>query len=135
MTSTATKRKSSKRFAASSGSPPKHLTFYTDECLGKQVPAALVSAGYSVKPWYNHFAGVADVEWLRAIGDRRWILLTRDKNIRRRPLEVEAIINAGVRAFVLTATELRGVEQSEIFVKAMPRIVRICRHRGPFVFN
>ena len=75
------------------------------------------------------------MHWLRAIGDRRWILLTKDKNIRRRPLEVEAIINAGVRAFVLTATELRGVEQAEIFVKAMPRIVRICRQRGPFIFN
>ncbi len=33
------------------------------------------------------------------------MLLTKDKDIRRRPLEIEAILNARVRAFVLTATE------------------------------
>jgi hypothetical protein len=48
------------------------------------------------------------------------VLLTKDKDIRRRPLEIEAILNTRVRAFVLTATELRREEQSAIFLRAMP---------------
>lgn len=63
------------------------------------------------------------------------MLLTKDKDIRRRPLEIEAILNARVRAFVLTATELRREEQAEIFLKAMPKIHRICRRAGPFIYN
>lgn len=133
-TSAAKKTRSSKRFDASS-KPPELLTFYVDECLGKHVPAALIAAGHDIRPWYDHFPGLADIEWLPAIGDRGWVLLTKDKDIRRRPLEVEAILNAGVRAFVLTATELRKEEQAEIFLRAMRKIVRICRQRGPFIYN
>jgi hypothetical protein len=99
------------------------------------VPDELAAAGYEVRPWYEHFAGRDDVEWLPAIGERGWVLLTKDKDIRRRPLEIETILNAGVRAFVLTATELRREEQAAIFVKAMPKIHRICRRPGPFIYN
>jgi hypothetical protein len=106
-----------------------------DECLGRHVPRELAAARYDIRPWYEHFAGKDDVEWLPAIGERGWILLTKDKDIRRRPLEIEAILNAGVRAFVLTATELRREEQSEILLKAMPKIQRICRRPGPFIYN
>ena len=99
------------------------------------MPAELAVAGYDIRPWYEHFAGRDDVEWLPAIGDRGWVLLTKDNDIRRRPLEIEAILNARVRAFVLTATELRREEQAAIFLTAMPKIHRICRRVGPFIFN
>jgi len=106
-----------------------------DECLGRHVPEALAAARYDIRPWYDHFAGNDDVEWLPPIGERGWVLLTKDKDIRRRPLEVEAILNARVRAFVLTATHLRREEQAAIFLKAMPKIYRICRRPGPFIYN
>lgn len=35
--------------------------------------------------------GIKDDEWLREIGQRGWIVLTKDKNFKRRPLEREAI--------------------------------------------
>jgi hypothetical protein len=99
------------------------------------VPQELAAAGYQVRPWYEHFAGCEDVEWLPAIGYRGWVLLTKDKDIRRRPLEIEAILNARVRAFVLTATDLRREEQAVIFLRAMPKIRRICGRPGPFIYN
>ena len=126
--------RSSKRSAASS-KPPESLVFYTDECLGKHVPAVLLAAGYSIAPWYDHFPGVPDVKWLPAVGRRHWILLTKDKDIRRRPLEIDAILNSGVRAFVLTAADLPREEQAAIFLRAMPKIQRICRQPGPFIYN
>ncbi|MPZ19409.1 MAG: hypothetical protein GEV06_16055 [Luteitalea sp.] len=99
------------------------------------MPHELARAGYDIRPWYEYFAGQEDVEWLPAIGKRGWVLLTKDKDIRRRPLEIEAIINARLRAFVLTATELRREEQATILLKAMPKIHRICRRTGPFIYN
>ena len=94
-----------------------------------------MAAGHDVRPWYDHFAGRSDVEWLPAIGTNGWVLLTKDREIRRRPLEIEAILSAGARAFVLTATDLRREEQAEIFLRAMPKIYRICKRSGPFIYN
>ena len=99
------------------------------------MPGVLAAAGYEIRPWYEHFAGREDIEWLPAIGARDWVLLTKDKDIRRRPLEIEAILNSHVRAFVLTATQLRRDEQAEILLKAMPKIRRICQRPGPFIYN
>jgi hypothetical protein len=50
---------------------PDRLSFYVDECLGKRVPLALASEGYDIKPWFDHFPGVDDEEWLPQIGERR----------------------------------------------------------------
>jgi hypothetical protein len=94
-----------------------------------------MAAGHEIRAWYDHFPGIDDIEWLPAIGERGWVLLTKDKDIRRRPLEIEAILNSRVRAFVLTASGLRREEQADIFLKAMPKIHRVCRRRGPFVYN
>jgi hypothetical protein len=75
------------------------------------------------------------VTWLPAVGAAGWVVLTKDKRIRKNPLEIEAILNANVKAFVLTAAGLRKEEQAEIFITAMPKIVRLCAQRGPFIFN
>ena len=99
------------------------------------MPGELAAAGYEIRPWYDHFPGTDDIEWLPASGEQGWVLLTKDKDIRRRPLEIDAILSARVRAFVLTATDLRRDEQAEIFKKAIPKIHRICRRPGPFVYN
>jgi PIN like domain len=78
--------------------------------------------------------GVKDIDWLTALRGRDWIVLTKDKNIRRRPLEAQALVAAGLRVFVVTATDLTGEESGEILVKALPRIRRFCRkHRPPFI--
>ena len=48
--------------------------------------------------------GTLDVDWLPEVGARGWILITKDKNIRKRETELRALKQAGVRAFVLTAS-------------------------------
>jgi hypothetical protein len=46
----------------------------------------------------DHFAPDApDAVWLRVVGERGWVVLTKDERIRRRPLEREALLTA-VRA-------------------------------------
>jgi hypothetical protein len=124
-----------KRSAAKRARRHKSLTFYVDECLGRFVAEALTADGFDARPYYDHFAGMKDVEWLPQVGANQWILLTKDKNIRRRRLEVDAILNSGVRAFVVTAVGLHREDLAKLVLSAMPKIQRICQQRGPFVFN
>jgi hypothetical protein len=52
--------------------------------------------------------GTLDVDWLPQVGRREWILITKDKNIRKREIELRALKQSRVRAFVLTAGGLKG---------------------------
>lgn len=88
-----------------------------------------------MRPWYEHYPGKQDVEWLPFVGASGWVILSKDKDLRKNYLEIKAILNSGARAFVLTAGEIRKEEQAEVFLRAMPRIKRICRRKGPFIFN
>lgn len=128
-------RKSKKRSASSSSSKPpdQPLTFFVDECLGTgKVPGALTAAGASVKTLADVFGkGMKDVDWLSALQGQGWIVLTKDKNIRRRPLEAQALIAANLRVFVVTATDLTGDETGQVLVKALPKIRRFCKKRRP----
>jgi hypothetical protein len=67
-------------------------------------------------------AGVSDAEWLTAAGRARWLVLTKDKSIRRRENERLALVNAGVGAFVLVAGEMTGPEQADLFCRIIPKI-------------
>jgi hypothetical protein len=68
------------------------------------------------------------------VGRRKWVVITKDQNIRKRPLEKAAIIAANVRAFVFTGGEVSGVEMGEILAAAVHRICRILDETpAPFV--
>jgi predicted nuclease of predicted toxin-antitoxin system len=130
--------KSKKRSAANSLSTPPDLVFFIDECLGTgRVPEALRQAGAMVVSHQSHFErrqGIKDEEWLREIGERGWVVLTKDKNFKRRPLERGAILAGGIRAFFLSATNLSTEQVAQTFVEALPRMRRLCaRHAGPFI--
>jgi hypothetical protein len=72
---------------------------------------------------------------LTALRDRRddWVVLTKDKQIRRRPLEKQTLMAARLRVFTLTAGELGTDAQVNAFVKGLRRIVRISRLAGPYI--
>ena len=48
-------------------------------------------------------AGASDSEWLPIVGADGLVVLTRDKRIRRRPIERQALLDHGVRACFLTS--------------------------------
>ena len=65
--------------------------------------------GHVAHVQHNTFgSGTKDVDWLPEVGSRRWILITKDKQIRKREIELRALRQAGVRAFVLTSAGLTG---------------------------
>lgn len=58
----------------------------------------------------------------------------RDQNIGRRPLELEALLQAGVKSFVLVEGQLPDRENARILIKAIPRMFElISEHRFPFI--
>lgn len=83
----------------------------------------------------DHFPPDAgDEEWLWIVGERGWIVLMKDKRIRRIAIERDALLRSGVRAIVLTAGNLQGPEMAQILVGKLRRIVHIVRTRpAPFI--
>jgi predicted nuclease of predicted toxin-antitoxin system len=129
--------KSRKPSAANSPSKPHDpIVLFLDRNLGKKtIAAALHQAGATVQVHDDHFPPNArDEEWLSEVGRRGWVILTKDTRIRYREIERMALMNAGVRAFVLTAKNLQGSEMASVFVKALPAIRRFAaRHAPPFI--
>jgi hypothetical protein len=99
------------------------------------VPDALRRAGATVEVHADHFAPDApDETWLAVVGERRWVVLTKDQAIRHRETELTALKAANVAAFVLTATGLTGSANGAVLAKALPRMRRVLvGTRRPFV--
>lgn len=118
---------------------PEPFQFFVDRGLGRgDVPSALrgaIEQGEGVHLHDDHFAqSTADVEWLTAVGERRWVVLSKDAEIRRNPLELDALLRAGVAAFLLSSGNLRGEDQGRALATALPRIRRALRRsRVPII--
>ena len=125
--------KSKKQSAAK---PPDGTVFFIDRSLGQEpVRSELISAGLAVEIHDDHFnRDELDQNWLRVVGQRSWVVLTKDQRLRYRPLEIAALRASRARVFVLTAGNLRGFEIASVFRLALPRICRVLHLKaGPFV--
>lgn len=114
------------------------LTFFLDHQIGRfQVADALRSAGAVVEVHLDHFPGDApDTEWIPEVGRRGWVLITKDQNIRRNPLERAAYQAARLRGFVVTGKDMNAIELGTLLVGCLPGMVRRSAGRsGPFVFT
>jgi PIN like domain len=78
---------------------------------------------------------VADQEWIALAGERGWAYLSKDDRIRRRPAELQALIDGQVRAFCLTNGNLGFDGQAAWFVENRHRIIQHCRKPGPYVYG
>ena len=92
------------------------LVFFVDRSLGgKLVPEALRAAGRSVAVHDELFASdTPDTTWIPEVSQRRWVILTKDENIARNPLELEALLYAGARG--------RRRNEADGFVGSAPKI-------------
>ena len=111
---------------------PEPIVFFVDRSLGRELGKALIDAGAEVRLHDDIFApDVPDQNWLEQVGQYGWVVLTKDKNIRLRRLEIEALIAAKVRAFVLTSGNLTGEEMSQIFVRNLSKIIALVETNAP----
>jgi len=115
-------------------SPPEQLVFFVDRSLGRKIiPTALRKTGEEVRVHDEHFPqDTRDEVWLGDVGKRGWVVLTKDKHIRYRAIEVHALRAANVRALVLAARgDPSGAEVGQIFVKALLAMKKLCSTKTP----
>lgn len=93
---------------------------------------ALRAAGAEVVAHDERFAqDVPDEEWLRVAGERAWVVLSKDGRIAYRATEWIALRESKVRAFFLRDGNATGKEMAELFVRHLPRIVKLARTQTP----
>jgi predicted nuclease of predicted toxin-antitoxin system len=81
------------------------VKFYVDASVPVAVRKALAEVRDDIchagEPGYPA-ESTRDADWLRAAGENDWVVIKRDKKIRTRPGERQALLTAGVRTFCLT---------------------------------
>ncbi len=116
--------------------PPELLTFFIDRCLGKKIIAnALREKGVSVEVHDDHFPQNAkDEEWLSVVGDKEWVIFTKDKRIKYNSVEKLAVRKANAMVFTLATKNLQGSEMADLIIKALPKIEKFtAKHKPPFI--
>lgn len=112
------------------------MIFFVDRSLGRRkVPEALRSAGRDVVVHDDLFdVDTPDRVWLDRAGREGWVVLAKDDRIRYEPEERRALLDTGVRAFVLTNASLTGAEQAALFRQRLDAIERYAgEHAGPYI--
>ncbi len=76
-------RKSGKRSASSSGSPPEPAPLFIDRCAwSAALGGALAQAGIPFVAHREHVThDTPDEEWLAAAADKGWLVVTRDQRM------------------------------------------------------
>lgn len=110
----------------SSGERPE---LFLDRSLGRITASRLRGAGYRVHLIADHYpddaSDIPDEQWIAEGCANGWILLTKDKRIRYRTGELEAL--QGGHLFCLTSGNLDIAEMTRTFLIALPRIERAAR--------
>lgn len=131
----ARRKKSKKPSATKAERLLEQTTLFVDRSLGRQVGLTLRAAGLTVELHDDHFADdTADEVWLAEVGVRCWVVLTKDKAIRRKPWERQVVMEAKVRLFTLPSGNMTGQEMAETFLENRLRMARFLKQQdAPFV--
>ncbi len=98
------------------------MILFLDRCLGtNDIAVALRAAGANVVLHADQFPPTeSDEDWLRKVGAKKWVVLTKDERIRTRYNELRAIIEANTHVFALTLGSASGAEMAAAFVAGRP---------------
>jgi PIN like domain len=131
------RERSKKQSAGSRPRPlalPEDFVLYLDENLHncKPILDALIQHGVKHERHGQHFApGTEDTQWLPFVGEKGWVLLTKDKRIRYNELEKAAVRAYKVREFYFSSGNYSGAEMAEMLVAGLRDMVRIFRREKP----
>lgn len=126
----------SKKLSGANFRPLPEPTLFLDRNLGKHIIAErLRSEGMKVEVHDDHLATDApDEDWIALVGRRRWVAITKDKNVRYRAAELQAIQRYSARVIVVRTKNATGSDIAELLVKGRRRILRfVTATQPPFV--
>lgn len=115
--------------------PSAQPIFFIDWCLGKTVANALIEAGAQIEHHGEHFdQNAPDTEWLPIVGDRGWVVLTKDQAIGSNALELKAIARANVKVFSLASGNLTRQQMADLFVNVLEKLTKFTQgNQAPFI--
>lgn len=100
--------------------------FFLDRSLGKITASRLREVGYVVHLIADHYpndaSDIPDEHWIAEGCSQGWVLLTKDKRIRYRAAELEALQEGHL--FCLVSGTMTIDEMTQAFLDALPKIVR-----------
>jgi hypothetical protein len=109
-------------------------TFFLDRTCGKEkLAVALRTAGLRIEVHDRHFAqNTPDPDWLKACGERGWIVLTADKRIERHWGHV--IKASKVAVFIFSSNNAPAEEWVEPIKQYRAKLFRIIKNiPAPFI--
>lgn len=116
------------------------MTLFIDRDLGKRLGLALRTVHVPVVNHIDRYPSadaesIPDATWIAEAAARGEIILTRDGGIRRRDVELAAIIAANARAFVLETGNASALTYLRAVLIAWPRMQDlIAGEQPPFMF-
>jgi len=129
------RKRTSKKQSDASSKPQPETTLFLDRNLGRHVIAnRLRAAGISLETHDDHLPEDApDEDWIALVGRRNWLAVTKDKNIRYRSAELDAIKRHSARVIVIRMKNATGPEIADLLVRSRSRIARLANTPAPFV--
>lgn len=128
-----TKKKSKKHSASNNAAPPDTPVLFIDRCAwSHKLGEALTEISAPFIPHHEKFKPACpDEEWLETAGKQGWIVLTRDKNIRRKPNELRAFKEHGVIGFVLTSGDASAADTAALVAAVYLKLIRKAKGTKP----
>ena len=125
-------RKSKKRSGASCGPQPEP-TLFVDRNLGRHIIADRLRAeGMTVEVHDDHLPQDApDEDWIALVGAKGWVAITKDRNVRYRAAELNAIRQHSARVIVIRMKSATGLDHAALLVKGRRRIARFAAKTPP----
>jgi len=112
-----------------SGLPHKPVLFIDRNSGGRTFRALIENQGIVVKLHDEHFSRTTDdSEWLKAVGERGWIMITGDAMVTRTPLFLLRLTQTKARVFILKGLNGATPEgKARCVISSYERVVRICQ--------
>ncbi len=121
--------------------PTLQPKFFIDRSLGRvAVPTGLRDDGWDVVTLAEHYGmprdeEVADTEWIADAASRDWAILMKDKRIRHRRAEIEAVAAHQAKCFVITRGDLTSAEMLRRFIANKKAIFGATATPGPYIYS
>jgi hypothetical protein len=78
---------------------------------------------------------VADVDWIEEAARQGWPILMKDKRIRHRQAEIEAVVAHRARCFVITRGDLPSAQMVNRFLTNRAAIFAAVAGTGPYIYS
>jgi hypothetical protein len=114
--------------------------FFLDRSLGRiAVPARLRAADWDLVTLAEHYGTpadeqIADVQWIEDAAIHGWPILMKDKRIRYRRAEIDAVAQHEAQCFVITRGDLTSAMMADRFQASKRAIYEAVNESGPFIY-